>query len=157
MGKERLSQGDPCSCSCVRQGHTHWHDCLLDAEAERTYTQDASHARTRQHDRRRGEADASASHGSLAFLKNKNKKTSPRRLRAGTTHLAASAFTSASSPSPLPCLRRGKCSAQPYRRLRAWPPSFPTFALADPPRLRSSASPPVDVDVDGDAMLLPPP
>ena len=37
--EERLSQGVPCSRSCVRQGHRHRHDCLLDveAEAERTH------------------------------------------------------------------------------------------------------------------------
>jgi len=37
--EERLLQGVPCSRSCVRQGHRHWHDCLLDAEAERTHAQ----------------------------------------------------------------------------------------------------------------------
>ena len=37
--EERLSQGVPCSRSCVRQGHRHRHDCLLDAEAEWTHAQ----------------------------------------------------------------------------------------------------------------------
>ena len=35
--EERLSQGVPCSRSCVRQGHRHRRDCLLDAEAEWTH------------------------------------------------------------------------------------------------------------------------
>jgi len=59
--EERLSQGVPCSCSCVRQGHSHRHDCLLDTEAERTHAQRRI-TRTHAHDRRRGEADASASY-----------------------------------------------------------------------------------------------
>ena len=37
--EERLLQGVPCSRSCVRQRHKHRHDCLLDAEAERTHAQ----------------------------------------------------------------------------------------------------------------------
>ena len=62
----------------------------------------------------------------------------PRRLHDRKPHLGASA--SASSPSPLPYLRRGRCSARPYRWLRTRPPSFPAFAPADPPQL--SAPPP---------------
>ena len=57
--EERLSQGVPCSRSCVRHGMI---ACLTLKPSGRTH-RDASHARTRQHDRRRGEADASASHG----------------------------------------------------------------------------------------------
>ena len=63
VGKERLSQVFRARVRVSdKDTGTGMIACLTLKPSARTH-RDTSHARTRQHDRRRGEADASASHG----------------------------------------------------------------------------------------------